>query len=212
MDDLVAKARADGWVVAAFDPRRFERWLLRSSWTVIPTRRGGPSVDTLRPTPRADAHPRSLSTLSGFGARPPHPRAHFRQPPDLIVLYAPQTSSISTVLWSTAQSGVPGTIRDDMQHGLFVVDPNESPFLAPAMNRGRLRFDPGCMAPADARAWRIVEFFADRRPFAFKHEWSTPHLALIIDNARTLHARNDATAQPDRVLHRISLRAQETSS
>lgn len=209
MDDLVAKARAHGWAAAAFDPRGFERWLPRSHWTAISTRRGGPSVDTLRPTSRAEAHPRSLSALSGFGAQPLHTDgAHSRQPPDLLVLYAPQTSSISTVLWSTAHSGVPGTIRDDMQHGLFVVDPGESPFLAPAMDGGRLRFDPGCMAPADARARRVVEFFAERRPSAFEHEWSTPHLALIIDNNRTLHARNDATAEPGRVLHRISLRAQ----
>lgn len=60
------------------------------------------------------------------------------------------------------------------------------------------------MRPSDARAIIAAEFLSTRKGTARAHMWEGPDSFLLIDNHRTLHARGDASAEPDRLLYRIS--------
>ncbi|WP_075863429.1 TauD/TfdA family dioxygenase [Gordonia sp. CNJ-863] len=61
------------------------------------------------------------------------------------------------------------------------------------------------MEPADGRAQRVAQFFSTRLERATAHTWDTPGQVLAIDNRRVLHARGDATNEPNRAIERLAL-------
>lgn len=206
MSDLVAEARATGWATGTATLLAVQSSIARHGWTIRPNRASGPNVDMLVPVKQESARARSLSALFGMGAQPLHTDgAHHRVPPDIVVLAASARSAVTTSLWKFPRGGVPAQVRNDLRHGLFVVSTAGKSFLAPAFEDGRLRYDPGCMSPADERARRVRAFFAETRESAVEHHWDTPDLVLVINNRAVVHARDDASSEPGRTIHRLAL-------
>ena len=113
------------------------------------------------------------------------------------------------MLWRFPDLGIPAETWHDLRHGLSTVRTGNSAFLAPAFDRGRVRFDPGCMTPADSRSGRVIDFFSRMQNEAFRHEWTASGLILAIDNRKVLHARGPAEEEPDRAMLRIAIRVPE---
>jgi alpha-ketoglutarate-dependent taurine dioxygenase len=210
LQELVAAARKDGWSTATgnLDVLRFQaQW---TELTPMSSRRGQGQVDVLRPVDARQAPRRSLSAKYGTGQQPLHTDgAHLSIPPDIVILAAKQPSPVPTMLWRADYWRSKAEIREDLAHGLFAVDDGMARFLAPAYERGRYRFDPGCMTPADTRARRVSEYFGDALAAATRFDWTEPSQVLVIDNRTVLHARADAAADPERALERIMFRIEK---
>lgn len=174
-------------------------------WEEVPIRRGEEALSELRPTSAKKAPPRSLSATYGLDAQPLHTDgAHLREPPDVVILAAPQPNSTPTKLWK------PPSAHHDFEHGLFTVDAGTESFLATVYTRetGRWRYDPGCMRPADQRARTVMQYI-DRAfvEASSTYEWSEPNQVLVIDNGSVLHARGKvADGDLDRTLIRAAFR------
>ena len=207
---LVQDARRDGWVSVEgrIDSVPHQASLL--GWEVIPSRKSGPEKDVLKPTKSQDAPKQSLSAKYGYGAQPLHTDgSHHKEPPDIVLLSVEAPSKVPTMLWRFPDLGIPAETWHDLRHGLFTVRTGNSAFLAPAFDRGRVRFDPGCMTPADSRSGRVIDFFSRMQSEAFRHEWRVSGLILAIDNRKVLHARGSAEDEPDRAMLRIAIRVPE---
>lgn len=209
LSDLLKEAESVGWSssTASFDTLTQQaRW---ASYNPVPNREGGPIVSILEPTSTADAHERSLSAIVGFGPQPLHTDgAHHPVPPDFIILSSTAPSTVPTYLWNF-RSNVTSAPISDLYNGLFTVRSGKAAFLAPASQAGKLRYDPGCMTPADPRAVRTAEYLDAQIANATEFSWSTDNLVLVIANRYVLHARGDATNESDRALRRLSLIANE---
>lgn len=206
---LVEAARKNGWStgIASINQLRYQaRW---QSLEPITSRRSREDVEVLRPVEHEQAPKRSLSATYGLGAQPLHTDgAHQTEPPDIVILAARQPSPVPTMLWRHDWTTA-GSIREDLTHRLFTVDDGRTRFLAPAYSRGRIRFDPGCMSPADSRARRVVEHFRNALDSATAFEWTDPDQVLVINNRIVLHARADAEPDTDRELQRLMFRIQK---
>lgn len=127
--------------------------------------------------------------------------------PDVVVLTAEAANTTPTLVWK-----LPPNIPSAVYHGVFTVRTTERSFLALAYNKERLRYDPGCMVPADHLAGEVEAYFEAARAQAYVHNWSVPNELLFIDNRRALHARNAIMSDVDRatrVLHRLVYRLEE---
>ena len=157
----------------------------------------GKSKQVLRPY-TADAAPtHSLSALYGLDAQPLHTDgAHFRVPPDVIVLCATEPNNTPTLVWSNTHQGVTTWHPEFAQQGIFTVRNGRESFLASAASGARLRFDPVCMSPADEYARQTASYLSGLESIA--HEWTQPNMALVIDNRLCLHARAKVAAGDER--------------
>lgn len=166
----------------------------------------------LKPASPKMANAKSLSAVYGRGQQPLHTDgAHLSEPPDILILSAVAPTSVPTLLWRHMDlvSGL-SELDEDIRHGLFTVDDGASTFLAPARTgwtetTARLRYDPGCMTPADSRAQRVSAHFEGVVGSATAFEWTHDDQILVIDNRSVLHARANAVADPDREMRRLML-------
>jgi hypothetical protein len=174
----------------------------------IANRRGEPLVSRLRPTTEKDAKPRSLSAYVGLGTQPLHTDgAHQESPPDFLVFVSERPNRTPTWLRHVHGQSVPW---DDLRGGMFLVGIGSSAFFASSLKGAgphrRLRFDPACMTPCDARARVAARFLSDRTS-ATRFDWTTPGQVLVLDNSRTLHGRGEVDEEDlDRELVRIAFR------
>lgn len=208
LEELLSKSRTTGWatVQGHLDQVQLDAKML--GWATVPIRRGGPTVDTLRPVDAAAAAPKSLSARYGKGAQPLHTDgAHLPEPPDIVVLTCETTSTTPTLLWNQVIRA-PGFVR----HGVFLISSGNDSFFATAYAQGRLRYDPGCMLPCDARARQTVQFFEEAASTATEYRWSEPGQVLLIDNRRVLHARASASHEPQREIQRVSFHLNREAS
>ena len=208
LEELLSESRTTGWAAAQgrLDQVQLDATML--GWTAVPVRRGGPAVATLRPLDRADAAPNSLSARYGKGAQPLHSDgAHLPKPPDIVVLTCETTSTTPTLLWNQV-IGAPGFVR----HGVFLISSGNDSFFTTACAHGRLRYDPGCMLPCDARAHQTVRFFEEAATTATEYQWNEPGQVLLIDNRRVLHARSSADHEPQREIQRVSFHLNREAS
>ena len=187
---LIRLAQQNGW--ATTDAVSFDVLLRHAKPTLWPVsnRDTGPVVDLLRPTDADEAHQRSLSALVGLGEQPLHTDgAHHVAPPDYIVLSCPQGSGVPTFLWRFRSHDSDNRPVEDLRNGLFTVRAGNSCFLAPSLTitPAQLRYDPGCMSPADGRASRASEYLNSRRAESIPFQWDTPGRVLVIDNSNVLH-------------------------
>lgn len=176
-------------------------------WEAVPTRPGEADRKTLRPTPADLAHPRSLSAVYGLGQQPLHTDgAHLPHPPDVVVLHGPSPSPTGTGLWTPLESSR-AIDCDAWTHGMFVVSTGGRSRLSPAIRSGRLALDPGCMTPADKLARKVLAEARVARATAYTFAWAASGTTLIINNRRTMHARNAVVEDYGRRILRIAYRA-----
>ncbi|MFI9547603.1 TauD/TfdA family dioxygenase [Streptomyces sp. NPDC052016] len=214
LEDLFKECGVKGWAAghATLAQIQLEAAMLR--WTAVPTRRGGPDVATLRPVDPAEAQPNSLSARYGMGAQPLHTDgAHLHEPPDIVVLTCETTSTTPTRLWNRMRYGrfIPG-LPESVRHGVFLISSGNDSFFATAYASGRLRYDPGCMLPCDARARQAAQFFEEAESSTTEHTWNEPGQVLLIDNRRVLHARASAVDEPQREIRRLSFHLNREAS
>ena len=146
-----------------------------------------------------------MSATVGLGPQPLHSDgAHHFEPPDVIGLFSARPNSTPTVVWTPAMT--PGPLPSFVRHGVFTVRTVIGSFLVTALSASGLRFDPVCMSPGDARARQAVTWFADARSSAEAIEWDAEDKFLLMDNRRSLHAR-ERVADEDlgREIERLSL-------
>ncbi len=197
-------ARAQGWCAVKMDLDTFQRDAGALGLMAVPNRRGGNNRDVLRPLRREQAPVRSLSATFGLGPQPLHTDcAHHKDPPAFVVLASQAASTTPTLVW---RPKLTQDWTELFQQGVFIVDDGPGRFLAPAMANSRIRFDPGCMRPCDGRARALVSALVSARHEAHRHQWSDAGTLLVIDNWRTLHARDTVTDPAERVIERITLR------
>lgn len=199
LEALLGESSANGWAVGVGSIAQIQREAVRLEWTEVPIRRGGPTITTLRPVDRAEAEPNSLSARYGKEAQPLHTDgAHLPDPPDVVVLACETTSTTPTRLWNHKRW------PSYLLHGIFLVSSGSDSFFAPAYTYSRLRYDPGCMLPCDARARQAVAFFDEAASSEVEHAWNKPGQLLLIDNRRVMHARASAVDEPQREIQRVS--------
>lgn len=212
LESLVKQAARDGWAVARTTVEQVRRSATSLGWVEVPTRRGDPGVATLRPTAPDRAHPKSLSVTYGKGAQPLHTDgAHLAEPPDVVVLKCVGTSTVATLLWR-APGSVFLNLPSYVSHGVFLIGSGPDTFFDVAADMRRLRYDPGCMTPGDARARQAVQYFTKAAESAVEHRWTDPETILVIDNRIAMHARADATGEPDREIQRVAFRVKGTAT
>lgn len=206
LDEVRAGLRARGYAVAHGTIEEVKRAAaIRESLTLL--RSGQEASDKLRPMTREEAPERSLSAIVGLDAQPLHTDgAHLLTPPDLIVLHSATPTPTGTAVW-TPFGIAAGRLPDHVRVGVFSVRANGLSFLATAWEPPRLRYDPGCMAPADDQAKETRMFFDEARSLAHVHLWEEPDTLLFIDNRRALHAREAVTDDVDtRQIDRLAFR------
>lgn len=205
---MLASAVKSGWSVGVGTLEGVTAQARQLKLVPVPNRRGEPLVSRLRPTTEQEAKPRSLSAQVGLGTQPLHTDgAHQESPPDFLVFVSERPSSTPTLLRHVHGQSVPW---DDLRGGMFLVGVGSSAFFAPALKGAgatrRLRFDPGCMRPCDARARLAARFLSDRTSIT-RVDWTSPGQILVLDNRRTLHGRGDVDDDDlDRELVRIAFR------
>lgn len=186
--ELWAEAKVSGW---AFGRGRLETvgsLATYLGWEPVETRRGEGRISTLRPTRRQDAHPRSISAVHGLEEQPLHvDGSHMPTPPDAVILHSASVSATATNLFH--YDHVASEPYSSLTHGLFVVGTGPWAFLAPAVDRNGLRYDPTIMEPADARAREAADYLRTRQSVPEKFHWTEPDTFLVIHNRSVLHGR-----------------------
>jgi L-asparagine oxygenase len=176
----------------------------------------GPIVDTLTPMPKTQARRNSLSSAHGVGAFPLHTdAAHHRCPPRWILLRCvdPGPGNRPTMLGDASQIELSGRQLREVGRAVWIVKTGVRSFLASALlpptARARtqdslaLRYDLGCMRPADPAFNEAASTLARGISQLIQDtvEWEAS-LTLVIDNWRVLHGRGpEITA--DRGLRRL---------
>jgi alpha-ketoglutarate-dependent taurine dioxygenase len=184
------------WVGVARD----EDELLRAATRLgapVPVRPGGPVLQELTPIKAEDAPPHSLSSAHGVGAFPFHTdAAHHRRPPRWVVLRCadPGAENRSTLLADALRLAFAERQWRALERTVWWVRSGGRGFPASIVKRARdgirIRYDRGCMTPADLAFTLAGEFFeqALRQISHVRLEWQRNDM-VIIDNWRMLHAR-----------------------
>lgn len=212
IEDLIESVQRKGWDTfnGTIAQLRMQAQAIKA--VEVPIRRGDPALSLLKPTDKADAHPSSLSSKYGAGAQPLHTDgAHLLLAPDLLVLSCESTSAVPTKVWKRGNPFSPPWPQY-LRHGMFLVMNGKDSFFAPAYADLRLRYDPGCMVPCDARSRQVVAYFDDCMADAEDQVWDSPGKVLVIDNRKVLHARSSAVDEPERQIQRLALRLVKAAS
>lgn len=203
--DVVREAHRSGWALIDLTLGSLAESLAELGVPVLPTRGSDGPIGFLRPSSIANAHPRSLSSKYGHSRLPLHTDgAHLPRPPGIVMLSASRPGDgCCTHLFRVEETELPGELLEALRHGVFAVGAARNAFLAHAVDAGRLRFDPGCMRPADPLARYVQSWFADAWDQSIPHSWAADARTLVIDNTRTLHGRPATTQDDDRELRRL---------
>jgi alpha-ketoglutarate-dependent taurine dioxygenase len=166
-------------------------------------------VDRLIPQEKDQAHPKSLSALTGLGIQPWHvDLAHYQTPARYIILACERKGSnpVATelVCWTSLIDAA------DQEAALaepFLVCNGCHSFYATILTHSRqyVRFDPGCMQPVTKGAKMLMRKLSSKNINPnLRIDWKSDR-AIIIDNWRILHRRLDAHGTQGRVLLRVSV-------
>lgn len=212
---LWQEAQEKGWAVGKGSPTLVDLDAGTLGWLGTSTRKGDPQSVRLRPQRREEAHPRSISAIHGLDTQPLHvDGTHMADPPDVVVLYSEAPNSTTTRLCHVQPKlPVAGSLRDSLEHGVFLVGFGPSAFLSTVLDaRGLLRYDPGIMVPADQRARKANEYMAEFTNDCVEHEWTEEGMLLVINNRAVLHGRSAVSdADSDRALVRQAYFVAETA-
>lgn len=163
----------------------------------VPVRPGGPVLQELTPIVAGNALANSLSSAYGLGAFPFHTdAAHHRRPPRWMVLRCadPGSENRPTLLADALRLAFTERESRALERAVWWVRSGGRGFPASIIKRERdgtrVRYDRGCMTPADPAFTPAGEYFeqALRQASHVRLEWQRNDL-VIIDNWRMLHAR-----------------------
>ncbi|GAB3595313.1 Taurine catabolism dioxygenase TauD, TfdA family [Corynebacterium faecale] len=169
-------------------------------WMPRETRKGSGLLTALIPKEKTEANPSSLSALTGTGRQPLHTDgAHHRIQPDYVLLWSEKENETPTRVWKPSQ--VPWKSKN----GVFVVRGGNDTWLTEATSGFKeIRFDPGCMEPADHLSRALAEYLTNP-PVAEIQEiyWDQPKL-VFLRNKIVLHGREEMKkGDESRVLKRL---------
>jgi hypothetical protein len=185
---------------------------------IIPSVRNGPIVDTLVPTPREGAKPKSLSALYGLGAFPFHTdSANQRTPPRYLLLRLADgcPSTRPTLLMDTSAMEFSVADAKVLERDVWYINGGRGRFLCSIRSKdllpGRVvyRYDMRAMKPAHRTFGASSELLqrSIQRTAVTRVDWA-PEKALAIDNWRVLHARGETNEEAEtRTLQRILVSA-----
>lgn len=210
---ILSEVRDRGWLVVEGNLCELasalatERCNRGAHLRIVRGRTSDDDIQVLRPMGKQQARVRSLSAQYGYEPFPFHTDgAHLEIPPEFMLLAAQQQDAGDSPthlkrLWAPP----PPASADDMRQGVFRVDAGRRSFYATCQSAdGRMRFDPGCMAPIDPRSRRLCTAILGVEP-DFSHRWTRPDEILIVDNARVMHARGHVDNSSRRALYRVLL-------
>jgi len=149
----------------------------------------------LAPAERDDAHTSSLSAIYGFQPFPMHSdTAHWATPARYLALYCWRAGGTpsETKLLDIASASLSSAERCLMEQAVFFVRNGRQSFYSSVVAPGRryIRFDPGCMTPANPPAAAVVKMIARLRDSSASMALILqPGEILVLDNWRLLHAR-----------------------
>ena len=211
LKDLWSEAKQKGWAAGTGELSGLDRQAAAIGWEAVATRSGEGTTSVLRPVTRAAANPRSISAVHGLDEQPLHvDGSHMPTPPDAIVLFCKTPNETPTKLWHFPGRRAVPSMRppvSSLVHGIFVVGSGTWAFLAPALEGGRLRYDPTIMEPADARARGAADYLKSVQADAFTVHWQEPNTFLVINNTSVLHGRASvAEGDTDREVVRKAFR------
>ncbi|OKX82253.1 hypothetical protein AUO95_06270 [Corynebacterium glutamicum] len=94
--------------------------------------------------------------------------------------------------------------------GIFVINSGQERWLGSGWDDQGIRFDPGCMAPADAFARQFSTAIQDSPEEEVESiSWDKPGKVLLLRNRRVLHGRAAVAAGDiDRCLQRIAFKGE----
>lgn len=196
-NQFAKKLGKDGFATGFFhaDPAQLEAHLTSLASSLGKVMRGRRrEVDQLKPVERQHARPRSLSVIFGRGDFPWHmDTAHFTEPVRFVVLACADCSDrAAPTLLTPWRREIPSLFRnDDHTSALFRVRNGRSSFYTGLLgSRARyLRYDPGCMTPANEAGARVLVRLSEWSPeVQHMFEWR-PGAVLVIDNWNMLHRR-----------------------
>lgn len=204
---------AQGWLTVRWPLNRDLLELAAAFGTPRPATRDGPLVNLLAPRSRKDAPPRSLSMQYGDGRFPFHTdAAHWPVPPRYVVLRSVGSDSARpTLVADLLPSSLPVGIREALEYDVWLVNGGRGRFLTSIIDSSDggqtvVRFDSGCMTPAERSFGRSAAILATRaRKVASAVLWRQGE-ALIIDNWRVVHARGPHPRRAEeRLLERVMI-------
>jgi hypothetical protein len=200
-----------GWVVTQTrDLSEFIK-LSESLGQPTPSRRNAPIVDELRPLPRRDAKPASLSCRHGLEALPLHTdTAHWRIPARYVLLRAANEECLSrsTLIFDFRSLSLSLADAANLRRAMFSARNGRNGFLCPIISDepSIIRLDAGCMSPTSKLAAETLNILQMRLAECYQYQihWKQGD-TLILDNWRFLHGRSPARSNDagQRLLQRI---------
>lgn len=179
-------------------------WIETHGFQPLKNRPSEGFVSELRPQSRKAAHPLSLSATTGLSEQPMHTDgAHLRDTPDFVLLWSEKKNATSTRVWK------PNLIPRAAQNGVFVVYNGKERWLTQGHSLGKIRFDPGCMSPADQSAMELSRILIAPPEEEVEHiHWDSEGKIVIIDNRRVLHGRSSISEGDEgRSLKRLAVKS-----
>jgi len=176
-----------------------------------PSRMGSSTVDHIRPMPKHEARPASLSALHGLDAFPLHTdTAHWRKPARYVLLRAAteECGSRPTVIVDSRSLRLQPDDASKLRRVTFSVHSGRNSFLCTIMSGVApiVRFDAGCMFPTSTVAAATLDTFRAELQACYQHQihWKQGD-TLVLDNWRSLHgrARGSFNDSSQRLLQRV---------
>jgi alpha-ketoglutarate-dependent taurine dioxygenase len=209
--DDVQRLREQGWFLTetSSDDELLE--LSGILGTPVRSRTTTGLIDELRPIPKSQAQPCSLSARHGIGAFPLHTdTAYWHRPARYVLLRAAVVDerSGSTLIKDSRSIQLSATDRCLLKRAVFGVRSGRGSFLTTIVSEDEkvFRFDRDCMFPKGLSgvqaSMRVGS--AEASSAAVEIHW-TVNRTLVLDNWRFLHGRSDGdgTDTSRRLLQRV---------
>jgi hypothetical protein len=178
--------------------------------TPVIARKSEGVVQKLVPLNKGNAYPNSLSSKYATEAFPLHnDTAHWITPCRYLILGCMDEgeSMRPTTLLDFSSLEITKEEKGELQSSPFIIKNGRNSFYANILEKHRefVRYDPGCMIPANSRSNKIADLFSSKRAQDSTKEvqWKQG-MIIIIDNWRMLHGRGKPMeCGRDRELYRV---------
>ena len=211
VENAISQVQSTGYSLMQYDGGSLEEFLITLSHQLgYPVKLRGQEkyVAKLMVTRKENAHPASLSRQHGEGAFPFHTdTAHWQRPCRYVILACESPGNPSR---STALLPISSESFDDEQLRILSVAPfriknGRQSFFGHILtgNQSFLRFDQGCMIPANRLAFEALAIMQGKieKKKVIEIEWKANQVA-IVDNWRVLHGRSNST-QSERIPRKL---------